>query len=379
MARVSLRRVTKRYGNHEAVSQLDLDVADGQFVVLVGPSGCGKSTTLRLIAGLEQADEGEIYIGDRLVNDVPPRDRDVAMVFQSYALYPHLTVYDNLAFGLRMRRKQMGLTREEIDRRVREVAESLGISRLLERRPRELSGGERQRVALGRAIVRRPKVFLFDEPLSNLDAQLRVEVRKELKELHQRLGATMVFVTHDQIEAMTLGDKVVVLRDGVVQQADTPMRLYREPANLFVARFIGSPPMNLVNGVIRRRDGHATFEGPGWILRLADACLPASNSDEVVLGIRPEDVSLVGDAANNYNVEEDQWMHGSVVVVEPMGAQQLVYVQAGQSSLAVLTRSETAFEPGQPVKVLPRVDRLHWFDPRTERRLLTGSTVTTEP
>ena len=373
MARVVLRNVTKRFGDHVAVSGLNLDVEDGEFLVLVGPSGCGKSTTLRLIAGLEELTEGEVYIGDRLVNGVPPRDRDVAMVFQSYALYPHLTVYDNLAFGLHMRRRQLGLSKGDIDRRVREVARTLGIEPLLGRRPKQLSGGERQRVALGRAIVRHPKVFLFDEPLSNLDAQLRVEVRRELKQLHRRLQATMIFVTHDQIEAMTLGDRVVVLRDGVIQQVDTPQRLYQEPANLFVARFIGSPPMNLLTGRLRSEGDVVRFETDGFSLSLPPAAVPSSEIGRIVLGIRPEDLSLAVERANNYNVGKAGRMQGRVEVVEPMGAQQLLYVAVGANALAVLSRSEENIQPGQSVPLVVRVDRLHWFDPDTERRLVVGT------
>ncbi len=251
MASVSYKHVTKRFGDVTAVSDLTIDVADKEFLVFVGPSGCGKSTSLRMLAGLEEIDEGEIFIGDRLVNDVPPKDRDIAMVFQSYALYPHMTVYDNMAFGLKLRK----VPKQEIDRRVKEAAGILGIEHLLDRKPKQLSGGQRQRVAVGRAIVREPNVFLMDEPLSNLDAKLRVQARAEISKLHQRLGTTFIYVTHDQVEAMTMGTRIAVLRDGILQQVDTPQRLYDLPGNVFVAGFMGSPAMNFFDAVLVDEDG----------------------------------------------------------------------------------------------------------------------------
>src|SRR4051812_4391143 len=295
MAEVSCRKVVKMYdGGVQAVKGIDLDIADQEFVVLVGPSGCGKSTTLRMVAGLEEISEGEILIGDRVVNGVPPKDRDIAMVFQNYALYPHMNVYDNLAFGLKLRK----YPKAEIKKRVSDAASILGIEALLERKPKALSGGQRQRVAVGRAIVRQPKVFLFDEPLSNLDAKMRVQMRAEITKLHQRLQATMIYVTHDQIEAMTMGDRIVVMNNGVVQQIDTPLALYNKPANLFVAGFLGSPPMNFINGRLKQ-DGDAivfTEIEQGTIeLRLPAHQRSAAREfldQPVMFGIRPEDIEL---------------------------------------------------------------------------------------
>src|SRR5512144_1397414 len=289
MSEVALRSVVKRFDDVEAVRAIDLDIPDNEFVVLVGPSGCGKSTTLRMIAGLEEVTSGNISIGGEVVNDLPPKDRDIAMVFQNYALYPHMTVYDNMAFGLKMRK----FPKPEIEKRVREAADILGIQELLKRKPRQLSGGQRQRVALGRAIVRHPQVFLFDEPLSNLDAKLRVQMRVELKKLHERLGTTAIYVTHDQVEAMTLGDRVVVMRDGRVQQVGDPMELYNSPANRFVAGFIGSPAMNFAPvRIVAEKDGLWVI-GDGIRLKvpmpLTNRLGPYAGSD-VTMGIRPEDL-----------------------------------------------------------------------------------------
>ncbi|MBC7288984.1 MAG: ABC transporter ATP-binding protein, partial [Armatimonadetes bacterium] len=289
MAGVRLVNLTKRFGNVIAVNGVSLEIRDGEFMVLVGPSGCGKTTCLRMIAGLEDPTEGEIWIGDRIVNDISPRDRNIAMVFQNYALYPHMTAYDNMAFALRLRR----MPRHEIDRRVREAAAMLGISDLLDRRPRELSGGQRQRVALGRAIVREPSVFLMDEPLSNLDAKMRVETRAELIKLHRRLGITTIYVTHDQLEAMTMGDRIAVMRDGVIQQVDVPLGLFYNPANLFVAGFIGTPPMNFIEVRIKVVDDAVFVEGPGFSLRLPPEKAAAArpyDGKQVVFGIRPNDI-----------------------------------------------------------------------------------------
>ncbi|WP_460040034.1 ABC transporter ATP-binding protein [Thermaerobacter litoralis] len=387
MAEVRLVDVTKRFGSTVAVDGVSLDIADGEFLVLVGPSGCGKSTLLRLIAGLEDVSEGEVYIGDRLVNDVPPKDRDVAMVFQNYALYPHMTVYDNMAFGLRMRK----VPRDEIDRRVRQAAETLGLTNLLKRRPAQLSGGQRQRVALGRAIVRDPKVFLMDEPLSNLDAQLRVQMRTELARLHQRLGTTTIYVTHDQVEAMTLGDRIAVLRDGKLQQVATPHEIYARPANVFVASFIGSPPMNFIRGVVERGDGEVRFAGAGLTCRvegeLAEAAEAyvaggtgstggetqgglgaASGRREVLLGIRPEHIhARPADAAGSGGDAPGAHLVATVEVVEPLGAETFVYVTAGPVSLTVRVDPRLAVRPGDRLALTLDAEHLHLFDAATEQ------------
>jgi multiple sugar transport system ATP-binding protein len=340
MASVRLEGVTKTYPNgHVAAKGLELDIRDGEFMVLVGPSGCGKSTALRMIAGLETPTGGRILIGDRDVTALPPQDRDIAMVFQTYALYPHMTVRENLAFGLRMR----GTARELIDQRVQEAARALGLEAVLDRRPAQLSGGQRQRVALGRAIVREPKVFLFDEPLSNLDAKLRVETRAELSRLHRRLGSTVVYVTHDQEEAMTLGWRVAVMRDGFLQQVAPPMELYRRPANRFVAEFVGSPGMNFL---------------PATAVPGLGPPDPAA-----ILGIRPHDLEIV--AAGTGDV--DAW----VDVVEPRGSELLVYLRLGASGdgpeLRVVAPPEPAIEEEQVVGVRLDRARLHWFGENGER------------
>src|ERR1700675_798573 len=295
MAEVVLKDLVKKFGDVVAVKDLNLTVHDREFLVLVGPSGCGKTSTLRMVAGLEEITAGEVHIGGRLVNNLPPRDRDIAMVFQNYALYPHMTVYDNMAFGLKMRK----FSRAEIEQRVQEAAEILGMQELLQRKPRQLSGGQRQRVAVGRAIVRHPQVFLFDEPLSNLDAKLRVQMRVELKKLHQRLQATAIYVTHDQVEAMTLGDRVVVMKEGWVQQVGEPLELYGRPANRFVAGFIGSPAMNFADVTIAEVDGAIWVESPGLRVKVAGAKidrLRAYKGQHVTLGVRPEDLTVAGTA-----------------------------------------------------------------------------------
>ena len=293
MAQVSLRHVSKSYsGNVKAVSDVTLGIENKEFVVFVGPSGCGKSTTLRMIAGLEEISEGEIYIGDKMVNDVPAKDRDIAMVFQNYALYPHMTVYENMAFGLRLRK----YSKAEIDQRVKEAAQMLGIARYLNRRPKELSGGERQRVAVGRAIVRKPLVFLFDEPLSNLDAKMRVQMRTEINKLHTRLQSTMIYVTHDQVEAMTMGNRIVVMKDGIVHQVADPISLYDKPVNKFVAGFIGSPPMNFLNGKVIKDDGKLYFDEGTFKVKIVDDMMGRIGpyqGKEVVFGIRPEDITCL--------------------------------------------------------------------------------------
>lgn len=362
MARVVWDQVTKKFGQVVAIDNLTLTAEDGEFLVLVGPSGCGKTTALRLVAGLEEPTSGLIWIGDRVVNDVPPRDRDVAMVFQSYALYPHMSVYDNMAFGLKLR----GFPRAEIDRRVKQAAEILGIADLLNRKPRQLSGGQRQRVALGRAIVREPKVFLMDEPLSNLDAKLRVQTRAELKKLHQSLKTTTIYVTHDQVEAMTMGTRIAVMNKGVLQQVDTPQNVYEHPANIFVAGFIGSPAMNFFPGRLVTEDGRLLVdvgdfrvELPG---RLGEAIRAVATDAEVVLGVRPEHIRLAGPdrAAIRCRVE----------VVEPLGNETLVHVTSGRHTWTVWLPGMLGVEPGTNLELEFEAERLHLFDARTERSLI---------
>ncbi len=364
MARVELRNVSKSFdGKVPAVREVSLEVADGEFVVLVGPSGCGKSTTLRMIAGLEEADSGEIVIGERVVNDVAPKDRDIAMVFQNYALYPHMTVYKNMAFGLKLRK----VPRREIEAKVRETARILGIEELLDRKPKALSGGQRQRVAVGRAIVRDPKVFLFDEPLSNLDAMLRVQMRGEIEKLHTRLGTTMIYVTHDQVEAMTMGDRIVVMLDGEVQQIATPSELYKRPKNKFVAGFIGTPPMNFLNGMLRRDEGALWFvAGDGAVKLEVDAGASAGvgryEGKSVVFGIRPE--SVLENAAQT--ASHGRSVEATVTLVEPLGAETLVHLDV--AGAAVISRMPGDANPRVQSKVLVDVDmaRAHFFDAITE-------------
>jgi len=368
MARVFLDRVTKRFGNVVALNNVTLEIPDRQFTVLVGPSGCGKTTALRLIAGLEDPTEGDIYIGDRRVNDVPPKDRDIAMVFQNYALYPHMTVYENMAFGLRLRR----YPRHEIDRRVREAAHMLGIEHLLDRKPKQLSGGQRQRVALGRAIVREPQVFLMDEPLSNLDAALRVQTRAELKKLHARLQTTTVYVTHDQVEAMTMGDRIVVLREGVVQQVDSPLNLYHKPANMFVAGFIGSPSMNFIPGRLVRQDSALLFDAGSWRVPIPQdlsAYVEPWEGKDVILGIRPEHIE---DAAlrNGTLPPHFSTLPAKVEVHEPLGSDVILYLEAGGHSLVARVDASSPAKMGDEVTVALDLSRLHLFDPRTHQAIV---------
>ena len=356
MATVEFKKLVKRYGSLEVVHGIDLAIADGEFIVLVGPSGCGKSTTLRVLAGLEDISDGEILIGGKTVNEIAPRDRDIAMVFQDYALYPHMSVYDNMAFSLQYRK----LPRKEIDARVRDAAEVLGLTAYLNRRPRQLSGGQRQRVAMGRAIVRRPKVFLFDEPLSNLDAKLRGTMRLEMKKLHQRLGVTTVFVTHDQIEAMTLADRVVVMNGGRIEQTGTPDQVYHQPASLFVAGFIGAPTMNLLP---------ARFETPDR-LRLGEReviSMPSESSGaaEVVLGIRPEDVDIGSGALPPGWAE----LSAIVEVVEPLGADTLVFTTMSDRAITARVRPEVRPAPGAQVTLRLNLGRVHLFEADTGRAL----------
>lgn len=364
MAKVELRNVKKIYpGGVEAVKGASLVVNDKEFVVLVGPSGCGKSTTLRMVAGLEEISEGEIYIGDTLVNDVPPKNRDIAMVFQNYALYPHMTVYKNMAFGLMLRK----FPKKEIEKRVHEAAQILSIEHLLDRKPKALSGGERQRVAVGRAIVRQPKVFLFDEPLSNLDAKLRVQMRAEISKLHTRLQSTMIYVTHDQIEAMTMGDRIVVMLGGAIQQIASPLELYHRPANKFVAGFIGSPPMNLVNGEVYAQNGHLRFrsDGNGLDLIVApahQAALDKYAGKKVIFGIRPEDFHR----NDTQQPIDGKSVTANVEVVEPMGSEIYLYLDAGGKTLTARIDSDTEPAVNQAHVLDIAVDKAHYFDPETE-------------
>jgi len=357
MASVAIRSVHKAFGSTAVIRGVDITIGDGEFVVLVGPSGCGKSTLLRMIAGLENITAGEIRIGERVVNRVPPKERDVAMVFQNYALYPHMTVADNMAFSMKLR----GAPKAEIDERVNRAASILGLTQLLGRYPRQLSGGQRQRVAMGRAIVRDPQVFLFDEPLSNLDAKLRVQMRTEIKELHQRLKTTTIYVTHDQIEAMTMADKIVVMHDGLVEQIGAPLELYDRPDNLFVAGFIGSPAMNMLKGRIRV-NGSAVFEGPAGV-KLPVAAAPAgSDGRPAVYGVRPEHFMLADDGAPV-----------DVQVVEPTGSELQVVAKLGgqgngQDIIAVF-RERHQFKPGDTIRLKPDPRLVHLFDEATGKRL----------
>jgi multiple sugar transport system ATP-binding protein len=369
MARIALEHVDKTYPNgYVAARDLSLEATDGELLVLVGPSGSGKSTVLRLMAGLERVSDGVIRIGDRDVTDLPPQQRDIAMVFQNYALYPHMTVRENLAFGLNIRKQPRAL----IDERVGAVATSLGLEALLDRKPAQLSGGQRQRVALGRAIVREPLAFLFDEPLSNLDAQLRVETRVELSRLHRKLGATMVYVTHDQSEALTLGDRIAVLKEGVLQQIATPMELYDHPANKFVASFIGSPGMNFFKGSLTRDGGACVFRGADFVIRVP--CEPTSGGS-VYLGVRPQHLEIAGNSATGEGT-----LKGEVGVVEPMGNEQIVYVTlpSGERAVAVAP-VQPRIIAGEKVTIRVRPEGLHIFDADSGRSVEINRPASTEP
>ncbi len=362
MASVTLDHVSKQFGEVVAVSDMTIAVEDKEFLVLVGPSGCGKSTTLRLIAGLEELTAGNIYIGERLVNDVAPKDRDIAMVFQSYALYPHMSVYDNLAFGLRLRKTP----RKEIDRRVHETAEVLGIAVLLSRKPKQLSGGQRQRVALGRAIVREPQVFLMDEPLSNLDAKLRVATRAELIKLHQRLQTTVIYVTHDQVEAMTMGSRIAVLQDGVLQQLEEPQTLYDEPRNMFVAGFIGSPAMNFFDAKVTGTADSMFVDGGSFKLRVpSDKVEPLVKfiGQDIVFGVRPEDVA---ERTTLQSPPPDTSLTVKVDVVEPMGSEQYVYLLTGESQFIARMDARSPIKAGQELDVTLSMEHMHAFDRQTQ-------------
>jgi len=368
MAKVVIENVCKVYpGGFKAVDNANLEINDQEFVVLVGPSGCGKSTTLRMVAGLEEISSGTISIDGRVVNDVPPKDRDIAMVFQNYALYPHMTVYDNMAFGLKLRK----FPKAEIDRRVREAAQILGITdEQLSRKPKALSGGQRQRVAVGRAIVRKPKAFLFDERLSNLDAKMRVQMRAEISKLHDRLRSTMIYVTHDQVEAMTMGDRIVVMKDGVIQQVAEPIELYDNPKNLFVAGFIGSPPMNFFKGAIERKDGGLWFAEAGTANRVrvpdaAAAKLVAYVGKPVIFGIRPEDVKHTpGDTDPAASVA------ATVEVVEPMGAEIFLYLTSGSNSFIARVSPHDPAKVGERLAATFDIRKCHFFDPTTEQTIV---------
>ncbi|MGH7726585.1 MAG: ABC transporter ATP-binding protein [Candidatus Eiseniibacteriota bacterium] len=382
MSVVRLVSVSKTYAGSDrpALLDLSLEVASGEFLVLVGPSGCGKSTALRSIAGLEDVDQGEVWIGDRDVTDVPPRDRDIAMVFQNYALYPHMTVYDNLAFGLKLRKTP----KPDIDRRVREAAETLGLTRYLDRKPRALSGGERQRVALGRALVRRPKVFLFDEPLSNLDAQLRVQMRAELHRIHQQVSSTMIYVTHDQVEAMTLGDRIAVLKAGILQQVDTPLSLYQHPANRFVAGFIGSPSMNFLRGTVDTEGGAVRLDGATWAIpQDARDAARAQAGREVWVGVRPEHVraEAAGSGAPAAGAGgSGSGLAGTVEFTEVLGAETLLHVKTSTGTIVVRTAPERASLAGSNVHLTADRDALHLFDTGNETSLRgTGALATASP
>jgi len=360
MAQVILKGVSKSYdGQTNVVTDFNLDVQDGEFIVLVGPSGCGKSTTLRMVAGLEELTGGTIQIGDRVVNDVPPKDRDIAMVFQSYALYPHMTVRENMAFALKLRKR----SKSEIDAKVKTAAQVLAIEHLLDRKPKALSGGQRQRVAVGRAIVRDPQCFLFDEPLSNLDAKLRVEMRAELKQLHQRLASTTLYVTHDQEEAMTLGDRVVVMKDGFIQQVGTALEIYHQPRNRFVAGFLGSPPMNFFRGsVVREADrlwfdeGSGKLPVPDW----ATKALEAEVGGQVTLGVRPEAMS---DRATARFDTGDNSLKMKVLLVQPLGDRKDVYLSTPEHERSVaLVDAYARFETGETLDVFFDMNRVHFFD-----------------
>jgi multiple sugar transport system ATP-binding protein len=355
MASVAIRDVRKAFGSTEVIHGVNISINDGEFVVLVGPSGCGKSTLLRMIAGLENITAGEISIGDRVVNNAPPKERDIAMVFQNYALYPHMTVAANMGFSLKLR----NAPKEEVDAGIKRAADILGLTPLLERYPRQLSGGQRQRVAMGRAIVRDPQVFLFDEPLSNLDAKLRVQMRTEIKELHQRLKTTTVYVTHDQIEAMTMADKIVVMHDGIVEQIGDPLELYDRPNNLFVAGFIGSPAMNFINGTLKRSNGSAFVETPAGAKLPTHANASGSDGQPVIYGVRPE----------HFQVASAGSMPVKVHVVEPTGADTFVYGDLAGTQVCAVFDERHQFRNGEIVTLEPRVTSTHLFDAASGKRM----------
>ena len=370
-ASVKIKNLVKTYTDDRgrptftAVKNIDLDIKDGEFMVLVGPSGCGKSTTLRMVAGLEKISSGTISIGDKVVNDLEPKDRGISMVFQSYALYPHMNLYDNMAFGLKLAKK----TKEFIADTVGKTSKALGLDHMMQRKPGALSGGQRQRVALGRAIVRNPKVFLFDEPLSNLDAKMRVQMRTEISRLHVELGSTMIYVTHDQVEAMTMGDRICVMRDGLIMQVADPLALFRQPENMFVAGFIGSPPMNLVKGKIQKRDGGLSFveaaESNPLTLQIGghlEALAGKYIDKEVVFGIRPEQINNEPDADGSSVL-----VNLKVEIAEPMGSESLVYLKTGSGNIIARIQGDHIFHLGEDVAAYFDMDRTTLFDPKTEQ------------
>jgi multiple sugar transport system ATP-binding protein len=358
MATVSFRNIEKSFGKTKIIHGISFDISDGEFVVLVGPSGCGKSTLLRMLAGLEEISGGEIAVDDKVVNDLDSKDRDIAMVFQSYALYPHMTVRDNMAFSLKLRKAEQTLT----DKRVGDAARILNLDPLLDRYPRELSGGQRQRVAMGRAIVRDPKVFLFDEPLSNLDAKLRVSMRAEIKALHQRLKTTTVYVTHDQIEAMTLADRIVVMHDGIIEQIGSPLELFDKPGNLFVAQFIGSPSMNVLPGTLRQSDGQAWVEAHGERWPVGQSLTGSALRDGLAVsyGVRPGDISIAS---------TDQGIAAKVIVVEPTGAETELLLDVGGAKLIVVIHGRTQAQPDDVIRLEIGAAKTHLFDGTTGKRL----------
>ena len=367
MAEIRLKHITKRFDSGKNVlANLNLDVLDGEFLVLVGPSGCGKSTTLRIIAGLEEATGGDVFIDNKRVNNIAPKDRDIAMVFQNYALYPHMTVFDNMAFGLKLRK----YSKKDIRKRVSEAADILEITDLLERKPKQLSGGQRQRVALGRAIVRKPKVFLFDEPLSNLDAKLRVQMRAEIKKLHKQLKTTMIYVTHDQVEAMTMGNRIAVMKDGAIHQLDTPMNIYNEPADLFVASFIGNPAMNFITTVLTE-DNLLCSENTGIKIPLPKVFKPAlanQTGKTIILGIRPQDLSTRQEYDEKYQFD------ASVELIEPLGNETILYLLKGPQSISCVSEH---YNPGDAesdqITISINPEKIHLFDGSTSKRILPGN------
>ncbi|MEQ8820603.1 MAG: sn-glycerol-3-phosphate ABC transporter ATP-binding protein UgpC [Sumerlaeia bacterium] len=372
MAQVILKNIEKIYpGNVKAVDNVNLEIQDKEFIVLVGPSGCGKSTTLRMVAGLEEISSGTITIGDRVVNDVPPKDRDIAMVFQNYALYPHMSVYKNMAFGLKLRK----FPKDQIDKRVKEAAEILGITHLLDRKPKALSGGQRQRVAVGRAIVRQPQVFLFDEPLSNLDAKLRVQMRVEISKLHARLNSTMIYVTHDQIEAMTMGDRIVVMKDGIIQQVADPITLYDQPVNKFVAGFIGTPPMNFLEGELTGDGDNLTFtEASGPVIAIPPALqakLKEANVPKgpITMGVRPEDFHDENELTAERDREGFQEIKPRVEIIEPMGSEIYLYLTTGKNPFVARIGPHVKCEIDEVKPLLINMNKVHFFDPETEKTL----------
>jgi multiple sugar transport system ATP-binding protein len=362
MTTISLKNLVKKYGDTEVVHAINLEIKDAEFIVLVGPSGCGKSTTLRMIAGLEEITSGEIVVGDRVVNNILPKDRNIAMVFQSYALYPHMNVFDNMSFSLKLRK----VPKPEIKERVQNAARILNIEDLLDRRPSALSGGQRQRVAMGRAIVRNPDIFLFDEPLSNLDAKLRTQMRVEIKELHQRVKNTIVYVTHDQVEAMTLGDRIVVLKDGYIEQVGNPIEIFQNPVNTFVAGFIGAPPMNLIDGVITKTGENLAVSFPdGFKLPIPDKPeAKISAGQKIVMGLRPEDIFLV---EGNHNIPEDWKFNAKIIVTEPLGSE--TYMHLDVSGLKVTGKCEgrRTVHPNEEIKLAFNLNHLHIFDAESNK------------